>query len=170
MKKNVYWSPYIVGLAIGLTLLATFYIMGRGLCASGAMSLVTSVSVYSIFPEFISQLRYFDKYIQVIAPLINWNLFLLIGLFLGALAGSLYTRNFKVMFDKGNSMSVRTRMVTAFVGGMFIGFAARMARGCTSGVALTGGSQLAVAGWIFVIAMFLTGFITAAIFRRRLWS
>jgi uncharacterized membrane protein YedE/YeeE len=52
---------------------------------------------------------------------------------------------------------------------MLIGFAARLARGCTSGVALTGGAQLAVAGWIFVIAMFATGFLTVAFFRR-LWS
>ena len=50
-----------------------------------------------------------------------------------------------------------------------IGFAARLARGCTSGVALTGGAQLALAGWVFVIAMFAAGFLFAAVFRRY-WS
>jgi hypothetical protein len=52
---------------------------------------------------------------------------------------------------------------------MLISFAGRLARGCTSGVALSGGAQLALSGWLFVIAMFIGGFITAAIFRR-LWA
>ena len=170
MKSNGYWSPYVAGIGLGLTLLATFYVTGRGLGASGAMSLVTGVSAYSVLPEFIGRLQYFAQYVNAIAPLINWNLFLLIGLFLGSLTSALATRNFKVMLDKSEGMSVRTRLITAFSGGMLVGFAARLARGCTSGVALTGGAQLAVAGWIFVIAMFAAGFITVALFRRRLWS
>jgi uncharacterized membrane protein YedE/YeeE len=93
----------------------------------------------------------------------------MIGLFLGALAGALYSRNFKIMFDKGASMSLRMRLVTTFTGGVMIGFAARLARGCTSGVALTGGAQLALSGWIFVLSMFAAGFMVAAVFRR-LWS
>ncbi|HWR73443.1 MAG TPA: YeeE/YedE thiosulfate transporter family protein, partial [Nitrospirota bacterium] len=62
-----------------------------------------------------------------------------------------------------------TRVITALSGGMLIGFAARLARGCTSGVALSGGAQLAVGGWIFVIAMFAAGFLMVAFFRR-IWS
>jgi uncharacterized membrane protein YedE/YeeE len=73
------------------------------------------------------------------------------------------------MFDKAASMSLGMRLATTFGGGVMIGFAARLARGCTSGVALTGGAQLALSGWIFVIAMFATGFLVASIFRR-LWS
>lgn len=168
MNNNRYWSPYIAGAVLGLTLLATFYIAGRGLGASGAMSLVTGVSTYSVIPEFISRLKYFEQYF-VLGPLLNWNLFLLGGLFLGALAGAVFSGNFKVMLDKSKAMGVRTRLITAFSGGMLIGFAARLARGCTSGVALTGGAQLALAGWIFVIAMFAAGFITARL-GRRLWS
>ena len=66
-------------------------------------------------------------------------------------------------------MSGMTRLFTAFTGGILLGFAGRLARGCTSGVALTGGAQLAIAGWVFVISMFISGFLFAAIFRR-LWS
>lgn len=66
-------------------------------------------------------------------------------------------------------MTVGTRLLTVFWGGVLTGFAARLARGCTSGVALTGGSQLALAGWVFVIAMFAGGFFFAALFRRY-WS
>lgn len=166
MSNKRFWSPYVAGALLGVTLLATFYIAGRGLGASGAVTLVTAQSSFSVIPEFISQLKYFEQYITPVAPLINWNLFLLVGLFLGALAGALFTGNFKVMLDRGKGMSVRNRLLTAFSGGIVIGFASRLARGCTSGVALTGGAQLALSGWIFVISMFAMGFIMAKFFRR----
>lgn len=169
MKDKRFWSPYVAGICLGLTLLATFYIAGRGLGASGAITLVTAQSTYTIIPEFISRLKYFEQYITPFAPLINWNLFLLGGLFLGSLASAMLSGNFKIIMDRGKSMSVRTRLLTSLAGGMLIGFAARLARGCTSGVALSGGAQLALSGWIFVLSMFAAGFIIAALYRR-LWS
>lgn len=169
MKNSRYWSPYAAGALLGLTLLATFAIAGRGLGASGAFSLVSGVGLNAMSPEYTASLKYYSQYLGSPSPLLNWNLFLVIGVFLGALAGSLFSRNFKVMFDKGASMSPGLRMATTLAGGVMIGFAARLARGCTSGVALTGGAQLALSGWIFVVAMFAAGFMVAAVFRR-LWS
>ncbi len=169
MKKDRYWSPYIAGVLLGLTLLVSFYVAGRGLGASGAFSLAAGVGVNAVAPGYAGSLSYFSRYLDQPQPLLDWGLFLIVGVFLGALAGALYFGNFKVTFDKGASMSVRTRLFTALGGGMLIGFAARLARGCTSGVALTGGSQLALAGWVFVIAMFASGFLFAALFRRY-WS
>jgi hypothetical protein len=169
MKKDKYWSPYITGIMLGLTLLASFYGAGRGLGASGAFSLAAGVGVNAVAPGYAGGLSYFSRYLDHPWPLLDWGLFLIVGVFLGALAGALASRNFKLIFDKAASMTVRTRLLTVFFGGVLIGFAARLARGCTSGVALTGGSQLALAGWVFVIAMFASGFIFAALFRRY-WS
>jgi uncharacterized membrane protein YedE/YeeE len=169
MEKERYWSPYVSGALLGLTLLSSFYAAGRGLGASGAFSLAAGVGVNAVAPGYAGSLKYFSRYLDQPQPLLDWGLFLIIGVFLGALAGSLASRNFKVMLDKSASMSVGARVTTAFGGGMLIGFAARLARGCTSSVALTGGSQLALAGWVFVIAMFASGFLFAALFRRY-WS
>jgi len=169
MRKGTYWSPYITGTILGLSLLASFYAAGRGFGASGPFSIVAGVVTNALAPGYTGGLKYFSRYLDLPHPLLDWGLFLLIGVFLGALASALSSRNFKLMFDKSSSMSVRTRVFTAFGGGMLIGFAARLARGCTSGVALTGGSQLALAGWVFVIAMFASGFLFAALFRRY-WS
>ena len=169
MKKQGYWSPYMTGAMLGLTLLASFYAAGRGLGASGAFSLAAGIGASAVAPDYAGDLKYFSRYLDLPNPLLDWGLFLIIGVFLGALAGALASRNFRLMFDKSASMSVRTRVLTAFGGGALIGFAARLARGCTSGVALTGGSQLALAGWVFVIAMFASGFLFAALFRRY-WS
>ena len=169
MDKEKFWSPYIAGIGLGLTLLATFYIMGKGLGASSSFSLLTAVGVNAIFPDFAGRLEYFLRYLSSDALLKDWILYEIIGLFIGALTGALLSRNFRIKIDRGNSMPVLTRVITAITGGIIIGFASRLARGCTSGVALTGGAQLAVAGWVFVIAMFVSGFIGAAVFRR-LWS
>src|SRR2546422_8118941 len=37
-----YWSPYLAGVALGLTLLATYLLMGFGLGASGAFAQVAA--------------------------------------------------------------------------------------------------------------------------------
>jgi uncharacterized membrane protein YedE/YeeE len=168
MGRKNYWSPYLAGVGLGLTLLATFYIAGWGLGASSAFSLLTGVGVEKISPEFLQHLKYFSD-LDVKSPLLNWVVFEVGGLFLGALAGATLSRNFKLQLDKAPGMGGKARALTAFSGGILIGFASRLARGCTSGVALSGGAELAVAGWVFVIAMFVSGFIGAA-FLRRLWS
>jgi len=169
MIKNNFWSPYVAGIGLGLTLLATFYIAGWGLGASSAFSLLAGVGMKDISPEYARNLKYFSQYLNVESPLMNWVLFEVGGLFLGALAASLMGGNFKFKLDRAASMKTKSRLITAFGGGILIGFASRLARGCTSGVALSGGAELAVSGWVFVIAMFISGFITAAFFRR-LWS
>ncbi len=169
MKGNNFWSPYVAGVGLGVTLLATFIIMGWGLGASSAFSLLTGVGMGKLSPGYAKSLEYFSQYLNAEAPLLNWILFEIGGLFLGALAASIISGNFRLKFDRAASMGSGTRLLTAFGGGILIGLASRLARGCTSGVGLSGGAELAVAGWIFVIAMFISGFIVAAIFRR-LWS
>lgn len=169
MKGNNFWSPYIAGAGLGLTLLATFAIVGWGLGASSAFSLLTGVGMGKLSPGYAKSLEYFAQYLNNEAPLMNWVLFEILGLFLGALAASLISGNFKFKLDKSENMGNGTRLLTAFGGGILIGFASRLARGCTSGVALSGGAQLAISGWIFVISMFIGGFIVAALFRR-LWA
>ncbi|MEW6108822.1 MAG: YeeE/YedE thiosulfate transporter family protein [Nitrospirota bacterium] len=169
MEKNNFWSSYTAGIGLGLTLLATFYIVGWGLGASSAFSLLAGVGLDRLSHEYAKSLEYFTQYLNVEAPLMNWVLFEVGGLFIGALAGALLSRNFRFRFDKGRGMGNKTRLITSFAGGALIGFSGRLARGCTSGVALSGGAQLAISGWIFVLSMFVSGFIMAAFFRR-LWS
>jgi len=46
-----YWNPYIAGIGLGLTLLAAFVLMGRGLGASGGLTSIVSVAVDTVAPE-----------------------------------------------------------------------------------------------------------------------
>ncbi|MDH4230755.1 MAG: hypothetical protein OEW04_01850, partial [Nitrospirota bacterium] len=75
MKKDSFWSPYIAGAGLGLTLLATFIIVGWGLGASSAFSLLTGVGLGKLSPAYAHKLTYFSQYLNVEAPLLNWVLF-----------------------------------------------------------------------------------------------
>ncbi len=87
----------------------------------------------------------------------------MIGGFLsGALAGRL-----KLSIGKGPHISNRNRLILAFTGGTIMGFGARLARGCTSGLALTGGATLSVGGWVFMFAVFGGAYATAWFVRKQ---
>lgn len=168
MRKASYWSPYLTGVGLGLTLLASFVIAGQGLGASRAFTVVAGKGMQAVSPVYTESLSYLSKYLELSA-FDDWTVVEVAGLLVGALVGTVISRGFKLQIDRGRGVTVGLRVLTAFGGGVMLGFASRLARGCTSGVALTGGAQFAVSGWVFVIAMFASGFLFAALFRR-LWS
>ena len=168
MKRIGFWSPYLAGVGLGLALLASFVLAGQGLGASRAFTVVPGAAMKAVLPVYTGTLTYLSKYIEL-SPFKDWTVVEVSGLFLGALIGVFLSSGFKFRFDRAAGMTIGMRTVAAFGGGVVLGFASRLARGCTSGVALTGGAQFALSGWVFVIAMFASGFLFAALFRR-LWS
>jgi hypothetical protein len=61
---------------------------------------------------------------------------------------------------------VSRRLAFAVGGGAIMGIGARLAKGCTSGQALTGGSLLSVGGWIFIVTAFAAAYLVAPLVRR----
>jgi uncharacterized membrane protein YedE/YeeE len=57
---------------------------------------------------------------------------------------------------------------SALLGGALFGIGAQIARGCTSGAALSGMAVLSTAGFVTMLAIFGTGY-GVAFFFRRLW-
>jgi uncharacterized protein len=47
-----------------------------------------------------------------------------------------------------------------------MGVGAKLARGCTSGLGLTGGATLSVGSWLFIIAAFVGAYAAAPLLRR----
>jgi len=45
-----YGGPYVAGIGVGLTLLASFLVLGRGLGTSGAFTSVVAAGVYAVAP------------------------------------------------------------------------------------------------------------------------
>jgi hypothetical protein len=165
-----YWNPYVAGVGLGLVLLAAFVIMGRGLGASGAFSTVVSTGVNAIAPSFGEKNEFFSTYSDQVSanPLKDWYVIEVIGILIGGFISGFLAHRFKKTVDKGPNISVRGRFTYAFIGGAIMGIGAKLARGCTSGQALTGGAQLNVGSWLFMIFIFIGGY-AAAYFVRRQW-
>ena len=102
------------------------------------------------------------------SPLANFVIFQAIGVLIGGFLSGYLAKRVKKSVDRGPAITNKKRLVFALLGGILMGIGARIARGCTSGLALTGGSTLALGCWIFMIAVFAAGFI-GAFFIRRLW-
>lgn len=169
-KAQAYWNPYLSGIGLGLVLLASFVIMGRGLGASGAFSTVVAVGVNSVAPSHAASNTFYQGYLGdgTQSPFKNWLVFEVIGVIIGGfISGSLAGR-IKRVIEKGERTTSVKRLIYAFTGGSLMGIGAKLARGCTSGQALTGGALLSVGGWAFMLMIFV-GAYAMAYFVRRQW-
>lgn len=101
-------------------------------------------------------------------PLDSWVVFISVGTVIGGFVSG--WRHGRVGFEvhRGPRMSVRNRLIAAFIGGTLMGYGARLARGCTSGQALSGGAVLSVGSWAFMFAVFAGGY-ALAYFVRKFW-
>ncbi len=102
----------------------------------------------------------------------SWELYFLIGAFIGSFLSSVIWKDFRVNLVperwrdvKGNSGG--KRMFWALVGGFLLIFGARLAGGCTSGHILSGGMQLAASSLVFAVMTFIAFFLTGRLFYGR---
>jgi len=163
-----YWNPYVVGVLLGLVLLATYLVTGRGLGASGAFSAVAAGIAGLFSPEHVVGNVVHAKYWNGGAPFASWTLFLLAGAFVGALASGLWGHRVRWSVERGPGMSDGGRLALAFAGGFIAAYGAKIARGCTSGQALTGGSLLNAGSLVFMVAVFASAY-ALAYFVRKEW-
>ena len=165
-----YVNPYLAGILLGVVLFMAFFITGNGLGASGGMNRILVVIEDAIVPGHVDRTPYLlsmaggDK-----NPLDSWVVWVTVGTVIGGLVSGFLNGRLKVETNRGPRVPVRLRWVMVFVGGAFMGFGARFARGCTSGQALSGGAVLSVGSWAFMFAVF-AGAYALAYFVRRLWT
>ena len=164
---KTYWNPYVAGVVLGVVLFLAFFLTGHGLGASGGLARVVAGVMGGVAPEHIQLSPYLSRYAS--QPLNHWIVPMIVGLMLGGLTSGWLAGRFGAETLHGPRISTRTRWVAAFIGGSLAGYGARLARGCTSGQALTGGATLAVGSWAFMLAVFAGGYLTAW-FVRRLWT
>jgi uncharacterized membrane protein YedE/YeeE len=161
-----YWNPYLVGALLGLVLLASYVVAGRGLGASGAFSSVAAWIAGILSPEHAQANPVHARYLSGGSPLASWLVFLLIGAFAGAaLSGWLAGRS-RWVIEKGPRVSGSVRIAAAVGGGAIAGIGARIAMGCTSGQALTGGAILNVGSLVFMGCVFASAYAVAWIVKK----
>ena len=168
-RQRPYANPYHCGVALGLVLLGAYALAGRGLGASGAFASGASLLVASVDPGRASANAYFANYLAEGGPANDWLVFEIAGVILGGIVSAALSGRVRIGIDRGPSASNRARLIAAAAGGTVMGVGAMLARGCTSGQALTGGALLSVGSWLFMAALFVAGFGAAQLLKR-LWQ
>ena len=168
-KERADWNPYLAGVALGLVLLASFLIMGWGLGSSSASARAAVGAAHLVAPESVESNAYFAQYVGPDKnALEDWMVFEVLGVLLGGVLGAYSGGRMRAGdVSMGPRMSRGRRLVFAFAGGSIMGFAARLARGCTSGQALTGGALLSAGSWMFMMAVFAGAYALAPVVRRQ---
>ena len=165
-----YLNPYLAGILLGTVLFLAFFITGSGLGASGGLNRLLVFFQDSFWPEHIDQVPYLLKLAGGDSnPLDSWIVFLTVGTIAGGFLSGWLGRRLKWETNKGPQISTGNRWFMAFVGGALMGYGARLARGCTSGQALSGGAVLSVGSWAFMLAVF-AGAYALAYFLRKAWN
>ena len=162
-----FWPPLTAGIALGLVLLATFLLTGHGLGASGFFARFTAWLGGEFARPATLANSYLGPFLKGAAnPLASWISWEIAGVMIGALVAALTSGRFHVKVDGPPNRGGSNRLALALGGGVLTGFGARLARGCTSGIGLSGGATLAVAAFLFLIAFFVAGVAVSFIVRR----
>jgi len=168
------WSPYVAGTLLGVVGILAVWMSNSLLGASGAFENLVGLAGQAIAPSLFDNM-YFN---YVMPPGITWGVVLLVGLFFGGMLGAATSGTLKWgKKDSANSddqwksifgPQIWKRWLLAFIGAIILEYAAGIAGGCTSGLAISGGMLLAPSAFLFIAGMFASGIVTAyLIYRKR---
>jgi len=173
-RASKLWNPYVGGVALGLVLFLALLITGSGLGGSGGTARVVAFAQDVVAPQSCDRNPY-------LAPLVGGDgnaagnalnhrlVWMTLGVVVGGFVSGLLAGRVKVETYKGPRIGNRTRWIMAFAGGGLMGYGARLARGCTSGQALSGGAVLSLGSWTFMIMVFAGAYLLAYPLRK-LWN
>ena len=162
-----YMNPYVAGIMLGLVLLLSFYLTGRGLGASGAMKSVVVTAIDTVAPEHAANSGFFRKYLGGdSSPMNSWLVFEVLGVLVGGFISGALSGRLTWKTEHSPNITSRKRLMLAATGGALFGFGSQFGRGCTSGAALSGMATLSLAGFVTMMAIFGTAFVFAYFFRK----
>ncbi len=166
---QAYWNPYVAGFGLGVTLLVSYVVLGTGLGASATPARLSAVAAHAVAPAAVAANSYVGKWFEGGSPLLHYLVFMSLGVLLGGHLSARWAGRVQRVVERGPTASKRLRLGLAVGGGVLVGFASRLAAGCTSGQALSGGAMMFTGSWVFMLAIFVGAF-SAARFVRREWS
>lgn len=167
MTRKPYMNPYLAGALLGLVLLSAMFFSGRGLGASGGIKYCVVSAVGAVSDDHVQASPYYSKYFKNDRkPLKSWLSFEILGMLIGGFISGAFSGRLGLKVERSPKISNRKRLIFAFLGGLFFVFGAQLARGCTSGAALSGMAVLSTAGFVTMIAIFGSGYLFAWFFRK----
>lgn len=147
--RPVEWAPYATGGALGVVIAVSLVALHRPVGISGAiLSLVRGGGL-------------------------TWPVWIVVGVVVGAYLRAAFAGQFRVTTMPGEAWtalhgpSPLRRWAIAFACAFVIEYAAAIAGGCTSGLALSGGIALSPGAFVFMAAMFAAGIPAAFLVARR---
>lgn len=167
------WSPYVAGAGLGFVTIIAL------LLSSALQSAPILIGASGAYENMVAPIGLLidpnNTYFKFIMPAqLSWSVWILVGIFLGGLASALLSGTFKFrkmpdqQWESIFGKSVLKRWTIVFFAAALLEYAAGIAGGCTSGLAISGGVVLAPASFIFIAGMFASGIVTAmAIYRRK---
>ena len=158
-----YANPVVAGVCLGLLLFLSVLVAGRGLSASGAFATGAAAAVNAVAPKAAAARPYIASWIPTDKGGLfgDWVVLELLGVAAGAWISARLAGRLRRGVERIAGESSRSRLVAALGGGLLMGAGARLAHGCTSGLALTGGALLATGAWLFIPLAFATAFFVA---------
>lgn len=156
------WSPYLVGIGIGILVCLGFLLSNKAIGCSTAYARTSGMIERLFRGDKVDEKHYYKKFV----PKVDWEWMLVIGVVAGAFASSVISGSFNLeLVPSGWEASFGAdpllRFAGALIGGFFLGFGARMAGGCTSGHGISGTIQLALGSWLAFFMFFIGGILTA---------
>lgn len=161
------WSPYTVGIGIGILSWIAFVLSDKPLGCSTAFARTSGM-----IEKLLRGRKVLDKpYYQKFMPEIDWEWMLVVGVIIGAFFSSTLSGTFGIdwvppRWQAAAGDSAVTRWIVALFGGVLMGIGARWAGGCTSGHGISGTMQLAVSSWLAAMSFFAGGIATAMLLYR----
>ncbi|MDP8236771.1 MAG: YeeE/YedE thiosulfate transporter family protein [Candidatus Erginobacter occultus] len=161
------WSPYLVGVGIGILSWLTFLLSNHPLGVSTAFAKTAGMIEKKLRGPRVAAKPYYREH----KPAIDWEWMLVLGLFIGALAAAAMSESIRwelvpSMWEASFGSNVVIRFSAAIFGGICVGFGARWGCGCTSGHGISGTLQLVLSSWLSAICFFLGGIVTATVIYR----
>jgi uncharacterized membrane protein YedE/YeeE len=160
--REVQWSPYAVGIGIGVLSWLTWLISKKPIGCSTSFARSAGM-IEKLFPGRKVETK---PYYQEVQPVVDWQWMLVLGMIVGAFISSLLSGDFgwqwiPAQWAAAFGTNALLRVVVALLGGVLLGFGSRWAGGCTSGHGISGTMQLAISSWISAICFFVGGIIMA---------
>ncbi len=160
------WSPYAAGAGLGVIATLSMALFGKRLSGAGAYQHLSGCVGRALAPHSL-----YWKYVMPTG--MTWELWLLGGTFLGALASALASGQFRWrlmpdrQWEQAFGPSVTKRWLVVLVGTALIELSAGIAGGCTASLAVSGGAALAPGAFLFMAGMFGGGIPTARFLYRK---
>ena len=160
LLTEVRWPPYAVGIGIGILSWFSFLISREPISCSTSFAR-TSGGIERLFRGKNVELK---LYYQEIKLVVDWQGMLVLGIVIGSLISAMLSGDFHwqwvpSIWASAFGSSPVLRVIVALIGGVWLGFGARWAGGCTSGHGISGTLQLAVSSWISAICFFIGGIL-----------